>query len=49
MKCWRCGRKLKPNQVHILHLISGVAVPVCKDDRVCYSPAQKIKKEKKYV
>lgn len=23
MKCWRCGKKLKPNNVQILHLISG--------------------------
>ena len=40
-------KEVKANQVHILHLISGIAVPVCSDDRVCYSPVQRnnVKKE----
>nr|DAV52509.1 MAG TPA: co-chaperone HscB [Caudoviricetes sp.] len=46
MKCWRCGKKLKPNNVQILHLISGLSVPVCSDDRTCYSPAQISKKRR---
>ena len=40
-----CGKVLKPNKVHILHLISGISVPVCSDDRECYSYAQKSKKK----
>ena len=49
MKCWRCGKKLNKGQVHILHLICGLAVPVCADDRQCYSFAQKIKRRLKAV
>lgn len=49
MKCWRCGKRLKPNNVQILHLICGLSVPVCADDRMCYSSAQKIKRSDKNV
>ena len=47
MKCWRCGKKLNKGQVHILHLICGLAVPVCADDRQCYSFIQRIKRRRK--
>lgn len=37
MKCWRCGKHLKPCQSQLWLLPSGLAVPVCADDRQCYS------------
>lgn len=33
--------------MHILHLICGLAVPVCADDRQCYAFIQRIKGEEK--
>lgn len=36
MQCWRCGKKLKRDNVQILHLICGLSVPVCANDRQCY-------------
>lgn len=49
MRCWRCGRKLKRDNVQIWHLACGLAVPVCADDRQCYDkglyPKEKVKKK----
>ena len=47
MRCWRCGRKLKRDNVQIWHLACGLAVPVCADDRQCYDKGlyPKIKKK----
>lgn len=47
MKCWRCGKNLNKGDGHILYLANGRPVPVCADDRQCYSFAQKIKRNGK--
>lgn len=47
MRCWRCGKKLKRDNVQILHLICGLSVPVCADDRQCYPRGLYPKKERK--
>lgn len=49
MKCWRCGRKLKRDNVQIWHLVCGLAVPVCADDRQCYEKGLYLKKGKMKV
>jgi hypothetical protein len=41
------GKKLKPNNVQILHLICGLSVPVCADDHQCYAFIQRIKRRRK--
>lgn len=46
MKCWRCGKNLNKGEGHILYLTNG-PVPVCADDRQCYSFAQKTKRSGK--
>ncbi|MBS5780264.1 hypothetical protein [Megamonas sp.] len=38
---------MNKGQVHILHLICGLAVPVCADDRQCYAFIQRIKRRRK--
>ncbi|WP_196599816.1 hypothetical protein [Pectinatus frisingensis] len=35
MFCWRCGKKLKRNNMQMLVLPEGIEVPVCADDRNC--------------
>ncbi len=47
MICWRCHKKLRPNDVNFLCLEVGIKVPVCKDDRMCYSYPQKCKKKRR--
>lgn len=37
MKCWRCGKNLNKGEGHVLYLDNGATVPVCADDRQCYS------------
>lgn len=35
MKCWYCGKKLKPYNYDLIVLVSGERRKVCHDDRNC--------------
>lgn len=34
MFCWRCGKPLNKNY-HVMILMDGTPVPVCRDDHEC--------------
>ncbi|WP_196603073.1 hypothetical protein [Pectinatus frisingensis] len=34
MFCWRCGKPLNKNY-HVMILMDGTPVPVCRDDYMC--------------
>ncbi len=51
MKCWYCGKRLKPGQWVRVVTAKGNTVPVCRDDRNCkprsiqgHGPKEKIKR-----